>query len=94
MIKGPHPDDAEGDRVFNAETCRALRREGHESLRLGLLIVGFTLLCITGYTLTGVTGVADAPILSFVLMTAYIGGGMLVLRTLAPRDSRSGGSHD
>jgi membrane protein YqaA with SNARE-associated domain len=87
-----YPDEADDDRVFNAETRRALRRAGRETFRLGTLIVVFVLLCITGYALTGIAGVADAPIRSFVLMTAYIGGGMLALRTLATRDSQSRGS--
>jgi hypothetical protein len=64
MTDRPHPDDADYDRVFNAETRRALRQGGRESLRLGTLIVVFTLLMITGYTLTGVTAVAATPVLT------------------------------
>jgi hypothetical protein len=81
MTDRPHPDDA-ADRVFNAETRRALRRAGGETLRMGTLIVVVVLLCIIGYALPTVSG---GPLLTVVIGSAYVWGGARAICKLEQR---------
>lgn len=77
MADQPSPHPSERDRVFNAETCRALRRAGNECWRVGAVIGTFGVFLV-GTVAVGAMAWSPLAAMAVTGAIALLGGGAMV----------------